>query len=122
MKFWVGVIAFVSLFFFIAPDEENKLSSRITKNLMAIKLENVYASSSNSFAYKSIVKKTDKNYYLVKLMAFHSSIPEDCTQSRANILNFYKNAIESGVAVGQEDFTENVEKSKQYCIAIQDVK
>lgn len=118
MKFWVGVIAFFSLVIFVAPDEEDALSSRITKNLATIKYENVYASSSDSVAYKSVVKKTDESYYLVKLMTFHSSIPEDCTQSRANILNFYKKAIELGAAVSKKDFIENVEKSKQYCIAI----
>jgi hypothetical protein len=120
MKFWVGVIAFLALVIFAAPDEEETLSSRITRNLTAYKSENVYASSSDSFAYKSVAKKTDESYYLVILMTFHSSIPEDCTQSRANILDFYKKAIDSGATVSKNDFIENVEKAKQYCIALKD--
>lgn len=120
MKFWAGVIAVLSLVIFFAPDEEDTLSSRITKNLTAIKTENVYASSSDSFTYKSIVKTTNENYYLVKLMTFHSSIPEDCTQSRSKVLDFYKKTIELGKTVSKDDFIENVEKSKDYCTAIKD--
>lgn len=122
MKFWAGVITFFALVIFIAPNEESNLASRITKNLTSIKPENVYASSSGSFVYKSVVKKTDESYYLVKLMTFHSSIPEDCTQSRANILVFYKKAIESGAIVNENDYVESVEDAKQYCIAIKDEK
>lgn len=121
MKFWSCVVIFFAAIVYFAPDKENALAARITKNLSSMKYEKVYASSNSAFTQNPINIKLDDKYYLRKLIQFHSSIPKDCVQSRNLIMDFYKESIEKDRKVTLKDFLENFNATKKYCSDIVDV-